>query len=238
LGLHLCYRLTLPGTTAVDMVREKLSALKDFASTIGFDRVHDLAEYTIDELVEKGDVPDIVCIVASTMCGDPPDFYGVPAGGTCALAFGIAPGEECEAAMFGFLAPGSRNGNEDDDLCPGEWVWSYACKTQYASIVSDEHLLKCHDGLVRVLDHAAALGITVTVEDETGYWDHRSPTTLFKVVRDMNRLIARFAGEMESRWHGRHRIEAPIFDHPDFEHLEMESLESHDQADGSDPEAS
>jgi hypothetical protein len=238
MGLHLCYRLTLPGSTSSDDVRVKLSALKEFADTVGFDDVLGPTEYSLTDLVEL-DNRDIIGIVTSTMCGDPPDFYGVPSGESCAFAFVAVPGEECEPATFGFVAPGSRRDplGPEDDLHPGEWFWSACCKTQYASVISDDHLIKCHAGLVRVLEHASTLGITVEVDDETGYWEHRSPDKLVAVVRNMNRLIARVAGEMERRFAGKHDLQAPIFDHPDFEHLEMEELELFDQADGADPRA-
>jgi hypothetical protein len=231
MGLTLCYRLTLPGKTDLDVVRQKLTALKDFAATLDFDDVLGPSEYTADELIEEAGSREIVPILVSVMCGDTPDFYGRQSSECCALAFVVVPGEECEPAVFGFVAPGSRRSSRDDDLCPGDWFWSGFCKTQYASIISDEHLVKCHLGLVRVLEHAATLGITVEVHDETGYWERRSTTELIKVTRDMNRLIARIAGELANK----HRVDAPIFAHPDFEHLEMEDLELYGQADGSDP---
>ena len=237
MGLHLCYRLTLPGETSVDDVRAKLHALRAFAGTIGFERIHGPTEYTIDELLGL-DEREFVKIIVSTLCGDLPDFYGIPSGESCTFAFVVVPGDECEPAFFGFVGPGTRSriGGPDDDLHPGEWFWSGACKTQYASMISDEHLVKCHLGLVRVLEHAATLGIGVTVEDETGYWEHRSVEKLIETVRDMNRVIARFAGAIHDRLGEAHRIDAPIFEHPEFEHLEMEDPESRGQADGADPD--
>jgi hypothetical protein len=186
-SLHLCYRLTLPGQTSVDDVRAKLGALKTFAESVGFDDVLGPSEYTLDDLAELED-RDIVKIMASTLSADPPDFYGVPFEGTCAMAFVIVPGEECDPAVFGFLAPGARSdmGGEDDDLHPGEWFWSGACQTRYASRLGEAHLVRCHGGLVRVLEHASTLGITVSVEDETGYWDHRSTAQLMKVCGDVD----------------------------------------------------
>jgi hypothetical protein len=237
MGLHLCYRLTLPGETGVDDVRAKVHALEQFAATVGFEKILGPTEYTIDELMKLDD-RDFVKIIASTLCGDLPDFYGIPSTESCAFAFVVVPGAECEPAFFGFVGPGSRSriGGPDDDLHPGEWFWSAACKTQYASMVSDEHLVKCHLGLVRVLEHAATLGITVTVEDETGFWEHRSVERLIEAVRDMNRVIARFAGAIHDRMGDEHHIDAPIFDHPELEHLEMEDVDSLGQADGADPE--
>ncbi len=237
MGLHLCYRFTLPGDTDVAVVRAKLHALKQFAAAVGFEKTLGPTEYTIDELMRLED-RDFVKIVASTLCGDPPDFYGIPSKESCAFAFVVVPGAQCEPAIFGFVAPGSRSslGEADDDRHSGEWFWSAACKTQYASMISDEHLLKCHLGLIRVLEHASTLGITVTVEDETGYWEHRSAEKLIQAVRDMNRIVARFAGALYDRMGDEHSIDAPIFDHPEFEHLEMEDVELHGQADGADPE--
>ena len=231
MGLHLCYRLTLPGRTSVDEVRAKVAALKDFASTIGLGQT----EYTLDALMAEADHREIVPILVGGMAGDQPDFYGVGSNEPCVVAFLIAPGKGCEAAVFGFIAPGSRAryADSDDDRSPGEWFWSAACKTQYASVVSNEHLVRCHAGLVRVLDHAASLGITVSVRDETGYWEHRSADKLIAAVADMNRIIARFAGALSDRLGDAHNLEAPIFEHAEFEHLEMEPLESRDQADGS-----
>ena len=237
MGLHLCYRLTLPGDTSVDDVRTKLHALRTFASTVGFEKIYGPTEYTIDELLALDD-REFVKIIVSTLCGDLPDFYGVPSTESCIFAFVVAPGAECEPAFFGFVGPGSRSsiGGPDDDLHPGEWFWSGACKTQYASMVSDEHLIRCHLGLVRVLEHAATLGISVTVEDETGYWEHRSTEKLIEAVRDMNRIIARFAGAMSDQLGEEHHIDAPNFDHPEFEHLEMEIPPPQGQADGADPD--
>jgi hypothetical protein len=237
MGLHLCYRLTLPGDTGVDDVRARLRALREFAATVGFEKILGPTEYTIDALMALDD-RDFVKIVVSTLCGDPPDFYGIRSKESCAFAFVVAPGAQCEPAIFGFVAPGSRTrlGDPDDDLHPGEWFWSGACKTQYASMISDAHLIKCHVGLVRVLDHASTLGITVEVEDETGYWEHRSAEKLINAVRDMNRVIARFAGAIHDQIGDEHQIDAPIFEHPEFEHLEMENVERHEQADGADPE--
>ena len=239
MGLHLNYRLTLPGATSADDVRGILTSLKEFASTLDFDQVLGPSEHTLDELTEPGS-RDIVAILVSAIAGDPPDFYGIAPGAPCAFAFLVLPGKECEPAVLGFMAPGSRARYEDfdDDMCPGDWFWSASCKTQYASLVSNDHLVKCHTTLVRLLDHAATLGITVQVEDETGYWVHRSSEKLIAAVEDMNRLMARFAGALSDRLGDAHKIEAPIFDHPEFEHLEMESCDPERSLESGHPERS
>ena len=232
MGLTVHYQLTLPGDTPADDVRAKLLELKAFADTVGFERVLGPTEYTPDELAGLED-RDIVKILASTMCDDRFEFDQLEWGDPCAMAFLVVPGAECECAVFGFLAPGARR---DPDDHPRDWFWGAFCKTQYASMVSDEHFLKCHLGLVRVLDHAAKLGITVSVGDEGGYWDTRSTEKLLDSVYHMNRLMARFAGALSDRLGEGHKLEAPIFDHPDFEHLEMEEIGGRHQADGATPD--
>src|SRR4051812_18895649 len=232
MSLHICYRLLLPGNTAVDDIRDKVGALKAFAETIGFDKVVGPAEYSPDDLVEDGDPPDFGRICALTMCGDPPDFYDLGFGEPCAITFAIAPGAECDPAILGFIAPGSRSqaGLPEDDLHPGEWIWSGACGIGNAASISEAHFLKCHLGLIRVLDHAATLGITVEVEDETGYWQHRSSERLVEFVREIA-WQEKLAEEEYVRWletHGDGDIEK------DVEHdlALIRSWRPEDQADG------
>lgn len=235
MGLTLHYRLTLPGTTPADDVRARLAALNAFAATVGFAEVLSPEEYSADGLFDESD-RDFTRKAALLLCGDPPDFSGARAGEACAFAFGIIVGIECEPATFGFIAPGSRTEplDEAEELHAGEWFWAASCKTQYASMISNDHHFRCHDGLVRVLDHAVTLGIAVTVVDDSGYWEHRSRETLVKMTDDMNRLLARVAGEMERRFAEKHDIDAAIFDHPYFEHLEMGEVWPDDRADGGD----
>ena len=133
-----------------------------------------------------------------------------------ALGFVVRPGEGCEPALFGMLRRADAIGAN------AEWFWRCFCKTQYASIVSDEHLIKCHTGLVRVLDHAITLGIDVSVDDETHYWETRDTSRLVDEVRKMNQIVARFAGRLSDALGGEGRdVQASIFEHPRFERLEM-----------------
>lgn len=62
-------------------------------------------------------------------CGDPPDFRAVGFGEPCPITFDIAPGAECDPAILGFVASGSRStaGLLEDDLHPGEWFRTGAC---------------------------------------------------------------------------------------------------------------
>jgi hypothetical protein len=49
----------------------------------------------------------------------------------------------------------------------------------------------------------------------------------------MNRIVAPLAGALSDRLGAHHSVEAPIFEHAEFEHLEMERPDSLKGADGS-----
>ena len=124
-------------------------------------------------------------------------------------------GRGCETATFGLMRRADTHGAH------AEWFWRGSCKTQYASVVSDAHLIACHTALVRVLDQAIALGIDVVVHDETHYWDTRDASRLVDEVRAMNQLVAGFAGQLSDVVGDTHQVRASIFEHPRFERLEM-----------------
>jgi hypothetical protein len=87
-----------------------------------------------------------------------------------------------------------------NDSTPGELEsngdWHTCCKTQYASVVSDEHLIRCHLSLVSLLEAAAGIGVGVTVRDETHYWETRDTDRLIEEVHRMNRIVAKLAGRL------------------------------------------
>ena len=65
----------------------------------------------------------------------------------------------------------------------------------------------------------------LTVRDETGFWESRDAQQLFDSVAGMNRLIARFAGRFSDAVRDAggdsREVQGAIFEHPDFERLEM-----------------
>jgi hypothetical protein len=115
-----------------------------------------------------------------------------------------------------------------------EWFWWCGCKTQYASLISDDHLVTVHTSLVAILDYAIELGFDVVVRDETGYWESRSAQALIAEVHKMNRIVAKLAGALgdalgDALGHD-HSLQAPIFEHRQFEHLEMERPDTESQS--------
>ena len=144
---------------------------------------------------------------------------------------GICPGEGCDIALFGLCryphlihdVPVSRSTEIESD-----WIMRHCCTTQYAADFGWEHFLRCHKQVLSLLEFWQHLGATVEVRDEGGYWDTQSEDGLRDVLNQYHRLIAMCAGAMkdaaEATGSGL-RVEAPIFNRPDFEHLEHEGMQ-------------
>jgi hypothetical protein len=217
MGITLHYELRLPPDTPRTEVARLLAELREYAASRTervsplFDlstdgqpstdpRVHWLglcAEWNADPLIDDA----------------PPNSSSDP---SSTIGFTVDAGEGCETATFGLMRRGANLTGEAD------WHWWCSCKTQYASLVSEEHLVAVHTGLVAILDAAVTLGLEVRVTDESGYWESRSTVKLTDSVQKMNRLLARFGGALADAL-GDKKIEAPIFQHREFEHLEMEN---------------
>ena len=215
MGLHLNWELCLSGSWTEAAVDAVLLELRDFACERPFEEVSRLVAGGGDRRRSWVTTLDTWArIIAKPYDEDAPPLYGDP--GT-ARAFFVNAGRGCETASFGFLKRADGEGGH------AEWFWHCVCKTQYASVVSDEHLIACHTGLVAVLDRASELGIGVVVRDETHYWETRDISILVNEVHEMNRIVARIAGAMSDAFegHGEHALQAPIFEHRRFEQLEM-----------------
>lgn len=106
------------------------------------------------------------------------------------------------------------------------WSWSSFCKTQYASdpqLGGVQHFLRCHLGVIRVLDFIKATELVqVKVSDEGGYWEQRDVKALVQEVGEWNEFIAAFTGELRDSIGP--ELEAAITSFPNFEHLEARGL--------------
>jgi hypothetical protein len=195
---------------------EKLELLRDYASRTAVLGVTELysADLTLAEDDERADQLEqwfrFCASVLATPMADQPDADMI-ADESSAVGFIVLVGRGSEVAPFGFLRRHNEARTRD------EWFWWTACKTQYASVVSEEHLVTCHTALVSILDRAIEIGIDVVVRDETGYWDSRDTTVLIESVREMNRIVAALAGKLSDIVD----VKAPIFEHPRFERIEM-----------------
>ncbi len=215
IGLHLNFELRLPASTTREAVITSLSGLHTFAQTLPFAELSPL-------LVEHdGMSPDAEGLsalrrwaaITATACDT--DDVPLTADVSSAQGFFVQPGTGCETATFALMRRTTAAGELAD------WYWHCSCKTQYASTVSEAHLIACHTSLVRLLDHAIAIGFQVIVRDETHYWDTRDVATLVREVQQMNQLVARIAGRLSDAMGDSGQLQAPIFEHPRFERLEM-----------------
>ena len=147
---------------------------------------------------------------------------------THVIAVSTSPGDGCEDANFGLcLYPATIEVPVDSWNTKrirtgfGGWSWSSFCKTEYASNPDCgglENFLRCHLAVVKLLDHAAELGILKVVSDEGNYWEKRDIKALAEEVGRWNTLLAGFAGRLKDAFG--ESVEAEIAKFPDFEHLE------------------
>jgi len=228
MGLSIAYQLNLPAATTREVVEERLHQLQECARRLPFTLVTDMMQTRAGETLGPAPRPLELEFffrswAAITLDSDP------EAGGSDelpdAVGFFVIPGKECEPVALGMAWAPAR----DDDWSPLTdqpycWSWQSVCKTQYASMVSADHFVRCHTSIVALLDAAVGLGFQVRVADEGGYWESRDTDRLLAEVEKMNRLIATLAGGLHDAIGAEHAIEAPIFGHPDFERLETKGM--------------
>lgn len=141
------------------------------------------------------------------------------------FAFSTWPGEGCEAANFGLAfypdTIETKEGVLATDL--SGWSWQSFCKTQYASnmtVGGTANFVRCHMTVVRLLDHAKAMGILESVNDEGHFWENRDVKALVETVGQWNNQMAAIVGQFKDHMCG--EVVAPITEYPNFEHLEAE----------------
>jgi hypothetical protein len=145
------------------------------------------------------------------------------------IAFATSPGAGCEDANFGLCRyPGiiDVDGRRIRTGLRG-WSWQSFCKTQYASNAECggvENFLRCHLSLIRLLDHAANLGVLDEVSDEGDFWEKRDAEALVKEVGQWNQQLAGFVGKLKDQL-GCDFV-APITEYPNFEHLEAKGRDN------------
>lgn len=238
MGLTIHYELRLAGETSDATVVHHLQRLHDHALTLGAKHMCPVftfngADLSVpDEEWVGGSVPwlfhvctDVIRTSRDGVIEDIEDRDRLAAAG-----FVVYPGEGSESPAFGLLRPlltkppeNLEEGGRTDNW--RHWYWQSFCKTQYASAISEEHFLFCHQMVIGLLDEAKRIGFDVTVHDEGLYWETRDAALLLAEVRRSNVIIAHLAGALHDAISPEHRVQAEIFSHPEFEHLEMEPLE-------------
>lgn len=200
MGLGIRYEMQLPGATPARRVHAILARLHAFACTLIVDGVGPITRASLGELlraspIDASDLERHFHEIASA------NLYEVDVAlervehrtRRAVAGFSVHPGRGCEAAAFGFVRPGltAAPAGFNGDLPWNGWSWSARCETQYASIVSIEHLIDCHLAVVHLLDEADRLGVTVHATDSTEYWHTRSVQHLIQHVDSANGIVAR-----------------------------------------------
>lgn len=214
MGLYLNYELRLPGRLPAVDISKTIEALHRFALTLPFSSVSPVYRAPFAEAELAAQSARTFRLIASVLA-EPWEDEASPHVGNVdsSIGFIVSPGRGCESATFGFMFRTDALGDAT------EWCWHYSCKTQYASVISDSHLIACHLSLILLLDEAIRLGIDVVVRDETHYWESRDEARLIAEVRSMNQIVAAIAGKVSDAIGP--SAGSPLFAHREFERLEM-----------------
>jgi hypothetical protein len=250
MGLTIHYELRLPGETTDAIAVHHIQRLHDFATTLGAKHMCPVFFFNGEQLSLPDDewqggtvawlfhvCTDLIRTFRDGVVNaidDIDDKYLLAAAG-----FIVYPGEGSESVTLGLVRPllteppvNLESDRNADDW--KHWYWSGFCKTQYASKVSEEHFLSCHRMVIALLDEAKRIGFDVSVHDEGQYWETRDAELLLTEVRRSNVIIAHLAGALHDAISHEHSVEAEIFSHPEFEHLEMEPIEHRTGSNSSD----
>ena len=242
MGLTIHYQVATTGDEA--HARKLVQQLRQAALDLPFQRVGEIIELRGDQCDWKQRPDDDpyrwLLIQAGTHIALPVEPWEKRQGVTRHLdvrplhviAFETEPGDGCEAANFGLCQyPGEVSdpgfGRHKTKLMG--WSWRSFCKTHYASdprCGGLPNFLRCHLGVVALLDEAKNLGILGTVSDEGDFWETRSLERLTKEIGDQSAMLAGFLGALKDAMGkapgGAETVEAPIAGYPNFEHLEAE----------------
>lgn len=220
MGLTIHYQLSVARKLPEEQVRELLERVAERARALGCADVGPVRS-AFSEPVFAG---------LFVMAGRPQDgrFGHIPP--RAGWVMEVWPGKGCESAHFGLCqypraVPCEWHGREEwvrTGYRRG-WLFRGSCKTQYAAEFGWAHFLRCHTLVLELLRFWRQLGVTVQIQDEGGYWPHRSERRLRETLRLYDRLMAAVAGAFKDAAEASgtgFAVEAPILDRHDFEHLE------------------
>ena len=234
MGLTIHYQLNAPDMDA-ERARQLVQRLRHRARDLPFQEVGDIVERSGEPLKARqadGDHPDDWLIFDGCATVKSDDFR-VRVLPEHAIAFMTMPGEGSEPANFGLamypktVAVKVRDQVRNIPSGLSGWSWRSFTKTQYASNPAYggvEHFLRCHLAIVKVLDHAAELGILHGVTDESDYWEKRDVMALAACVGKWNTMIAGWAGRLKDAFGD--EITSQIEKYPNFGRLEAKGRET------------
>ena len=239
MGLTIHYQLQSTARSAKE-ARERLERLRQQALDLPMKEVGELVELSGPacdyQQYDREHPLRWLLVQAGQYVDDPQGSSSYHVAPRHLIAFSTWPGEGCEQANFGLcrypavieVADRDRSGRKRrlSTRLRG-WSWSSFCKTQYASDPSCggvEHFLRCHLGVVRLLDRARELDLLGEVSDEGGYWQQRDVRQLAEQVGEWNAMIAAVAGGIKDALDDPSQVQAPITGYPNFEHLEAQGV--------------
>ena len=242
MGLTIHYRLATAGDEA--HARKLVQQLRHAALDLPFKRVGDMVEFRGDDCnwkQRKDDDPyRWLLIQARTEIALPVTPAEKRRGITRemdvlplhVIAFETEPGDGCEPANFGLCqfpreVSHPEFGKRKTKL--KGWSWDSSCKTHYASdprCGGLPNFLRCHLGVVALLDESKRLGLLRKVSDEGEFWETRSLERLTKEIGEQSAMLASVFGALKDAVSqasdGAGMVKAPIAGYPNFEHLEAE----------------
>ena len=242
MGLTIHYQLATAGNEAHS--RKLVQQLREAALDLPFQRVGDITEFRGGQCDwnqrAKDDPHRWLLIQATSHIALPVKPWEKRQGITRemdvaplqVIVFVTGPGDGCEPANFGLCRFPSEVSHPEFGKLQTKlkgWSWSSFCKTHYASdprCGGLPNFLRCHLGVVALLDEAKKLGFLRKVSDEGEFWETRSLERLTKEVGEQSAMLASFLGALKDAVgqasDGVVRLEAPIAGYPNFEHLEAE----------------
>src|SRR5450759_1653208 len=119
------------------------------------------------------------------------------------IAIETMPGDGCEPANFGLCKFPSEISHPDFGKVQTKlkgWSWHSFCKTHSASdprCGGLPNFLRCHLGVVALLDEAQRLGILGKVSDEGDFWETRSLERLTKEIGEQSAMLAGLLGALK-----------------------------------------
>jgi hypothetical protein len=219
MGLAISYHFNL-NSSSISQAKDKVIALHQCALDLPFVEVSELMEIMGSDCLFKEKDP----LLALKICAlSPEELMNNLFNGTdetkCSylIGFSTLPGHGCAKASFG-LATQSTTGNNKN------WKWNAFCKTSYANnseYGGIENFLKCHLGLIKILDTAQQLGIIDLVVDPSGYWESRNQSALVEIISSETVMMAAIMGSIKDSFESKgYKTVAPILEDPNFEYLE------------------
>lgn len=209
-------------TKAGELVLSLHRHAEEFVRTKGID----------DVLSISSDAEDLDRFALRWIClpdpDDPDTTHGVEVRAIEGWIFPVILGEGCEPLWLGLCRYPATVRHDGCDLpteCSDGWCFQSACKTQYASQQGWEHFRRCHTSAILLISQWTSLGAKLRIVDEGDWWPERSDAILRGKLDEMNGIVAAFAGAMKDAADGGGpKVEAAIFEHPQFERLEAEGI--------------